>query len=128
MIHLIEHEDDIYLDCYINSVRRNQDTGLAFDQNAYEKMRQILIPVVEARLVDLLIGINRKTIAQDNIAMEVFRKGYAFEKGLFCKQDFLKAFECYTQAEQLGLVEAKYRLGWLIENDLVSGEGDQSCD
>lgn len=126
MINLIEHEDDIYLDCYIDSVRRHQDKGLAFDQDAYEKMRQIIIPVIETRLVDILIGISGKTIK--NIAEAKFREGYEFEKGLFCEQNYARAFECYTEADQRGLVEAKYRLGWLLENDLVTSSCGRSCD
>ena len=120
MIRMLENDDDIYLDSYLLAILRQQPVDPGFDPYVYDQMRQLIIPEIENRLVDLLIGLSNCKPASK--AEELFSRGYAFERGLFCKQDCHAAYHDYLEAAQLGLNEANFRLGWLTENSLAPDE------
>ncbi|MDW7656394.1 MAG: tetratricopeptide repeat protein [Bacillota bacterium] len=128
MIRLLEHEDDIYLNSFIETVRRHIDAESFFDQGAYALLRQVVVPEIESRLVDLLIGLDKRASRQANLAEDLFRQGYEHERGLFCDQDYTKASGYYVKAASFGITEASYRLGWLLENELVQSDELRSCD
>jgi TPR repeat protein len=128
LIRLLEHEDDIYLNSYIDTVRLHTDADSFFDDHAYDLIHRLIVPEIESRLADLLIGLDKRASRQANMAETLFRQGYEYERGLFCDQDFTLASGRYVKAAAFGIVEARYRLGWLVENELVQGGDLPGCD
>lgn len=127
MIRLPEHEDDIYINSLIRLAVQNLDKDLAFDLEAFQKIEALVIPVLRDRLALLFEEFALKDVNL-NLADELFVKGYACEKGIYCSQDHETALHYYQKSADRGCVEAIFRIGWLIETGVVDGEVSGTAD
>lgn len=127
MIHLPEHEDDIYVNSLIRLSVQNRDKELAFDLDAFQELEALVMPVLRDRLALLFEEFALKDVHL-NLADELFAKGYACEQGIHCSHNFKAALSYYQKAADRGCVEAIFRIGWLIETGVVDGEVSGTAD
>lgn len=127
MIHLPEHEDDIYINTMIKLAVQNRDKELAFDLDAFREIEAVVMPVLRDRL-GVLFEDNTTNMDQINLAEELFSKGFACEHGIYCPQDIEKSRHYYEMAAVRGSVEAIYRIGWLIESNPNSDDFNSTAE
>lgn len=127
MIHLPEHEDDIYVNSLIRLSVQNRDKELAFDLDAFQELEALVMPVLRDRLALLFEEFALKDVHL-NLADELFAKGYACEQGIHCSQDFEAALSYYQKSADRGCIEALFKIGWMIETGMVIADDLGTAD
>lgn len=125
MIKLPEKEDDIYVNALIHAHVSQRNREQAFDLDAYREICRIVTHEVERRLDEWFLNEDHEPYAISTID-RLFFQGWEEERGFAGPVNCLAAADFYRQAASLGHLEAQFRLAWLMENELIESQNDES--
>lgn len=125
MIRLPQKEDDIYINALIYAHISQRDREQAFDLDAYREICRIVTHEVERRLDEWFLNEDQEPYAINTID-RLFFQGWEQERGLAGEVNCQAAANYYRQAVSFGHLESQFRLAWLMENELIESQNDES--